>query len=72
MYIEIRVQWNLIFDLVNYWTLLTKLIYSDITFLFVCIMVNFQFNKYSNRVSQLHFLQFQMGYDKEEFYLLNY
>ena len=61
MYIEIRVQWNLIFDLLNYWTLLTKLTYSDITLLFVCIIVNFQFNKYSNGVSQLHFFTISNG-----------
>ena len=66
---------NKAFDRVNHWTLFTKLIYSGISLLIVCILVFWYQTqqlciKWGGSTSR--FLQSQTGYDKEAFYLLKY
>ena len=63
------------FDLVNHWTLFTKLIDSGISPLIVCMLVFWYqtqqvFIKWGCSTSR--FLQFQTGNDKGAFYLLKY
>ena len=64
------------FDRVNHWTLFTKLIYSGISLLIVCILVFWYQTqqlciKWGGSTSRF-FLQSQTGYDMEAFYLLKY
>ena len=58
------------FDRVNHWTLFTKLIYSGISLLIVCILV-FWYKTQMGWFNFTFFLQFQTGCDKEALYLLN-